>query len=376
MLRARRQLPAALIFALCSLPILGLGVVAAAHAQTQAQPRPAAAPVIEGLEVNADSGLSPGSTLEFTVKGTPNSIARVQVTGTSVSLPLKESKPGVYTGNYTVRKNERGLKSSSVIRADLTRNGRTVNSNFSFPASFGMLAANSVTPASAPRVDRFTLAPVDRLEPGTELRFSLEGTPRAQASIQVPGLPMTLPMHEERPGRYIANYTLRRVDNVAPGPVVATLRNGERLATSQLSIAQQGQPSASTSASASASATSTPMGASGSAVAAPGPLVLQVTSPGPNAAIDSSQMVLQGRTSPGANVRVKVDAVSPATPGRTAVAQAVSDQTVTADANGNFSANFGPQRYAPGTRFEVQLSARQGNQAAVEQRLVLFQRQG
>jgi hypothetical protein len=118
------------------------------------------------------------------------------------------------------------------------------------------------------------------------------------------------------------------------------------------------------------------MGASGTAVAAPGPLVLQVTSPGPNAAVDSSQLVLQGRTSPGANVRVKVDAVSPATPGRTAVAQAVSDQTVTADANGNFSLNFGPQRYAPGTRFEVQLSARQGNQAAVEQRLVLFQRQG
>ncbi len=372
MLRARRQLPAALIFALCSLPFLGLGLVAAAHAQTQAQSRLAAAPVIEGLEVNADSGLSPGSTLEFTVKGTPNSIARVQVTGSSVSLPLKELRPGVYTGNYTVRKNEKGLKPSSLIRADLTRNGRTVNSNFSFPASFAMLAANTVTPAAAPKVERFTLAPVDRLEPGTELKFSLQGTPRAQVSIQVPGLPVTLPMHEERPGQYIANYTLRRVDNVAPGPVVATLRSGERLTTSQLSIGQQ----ATSSASASASASSTPMGASGSAMAAPGPLVLQVTSPGPNAAIDSSQMVLQGRTSPGANVRVKVDAVSPATPGRTAVAQAVSDQTVTADANGNFSANFGPQRYAPGTRFEVQLSARQGNQAAVEQRLVLFQRQG
>ena len=372
MLRARRQLPAALIFALCSLPLFGLGLVAAAHAQTQAQSRPAAAPVIEGLEVNADSGLSPGSTLEFTVKGTPHSIARVQVTGTGVSLPLKESQPGVYTGNYTVRKNERGLKPSSLIRADLTRNGRTVNSDFSFPASFAMLAANTVAPGSAPRVDRFALAPVDRLEPGTELKFSLEGTPRAQASIQVPGLPMTLPMHEERPGRYIANYTLRKVDRVAPGPVVATLRSGERLATSQLAMAQQGTSSTS----ASASASSSPMGASGTAAAAPGPLVLQVTSPGPNAAVDSSQLVLQGRTSPGANVRVKVDAVSPAAPGLTAVAQAVADQTVTADPNGNFSLNFGPQRYAPGTRFEVQLSARQGNQAAVEQRLTLFQRQG
>jgi len=369
MLRARRQLPAALLFALCSLPILGLGLAAAAHAQTQAQStsRPAAAPVIEGLEVNADAGLTPGSTLEFIVRGTPNSIARVQVTGSSVSLPLKESRPGVYTGNYTVRKTERGLKPNSLIRADLTRNGRTVNSDFSFPASFAMLAANSVATGSAPRVERFTLAPVDRLEPGTELKFSLEGTPRSQASIQVPGLPMTLPMHEERPGRYIANYTLRKVDKVAPGPVVATLRNGERLATSQLAIAQQGTSSTATS------GYSAPMGAP---PAAPGPLVLQVTSPGPNAAVDASQLVLQGRTSPGANVRVKVDAVTPTTPGRTPVAQSVSDQTVTADPNGNFSLNLGPQRYAPGTRFEVQLSARQGNQAAVEQRLVLYQRQG
>lgn len=367
--RARR-LPAALIFALCTLPLLGLGLLATAHGQTPSQtaPRASSAPVIEGLEVNADAGFSPGSTLEFTVRGTPNSIARVQVNGSSVSLPLKETRPGTYTGNYTVRKNERGLVPNALIRADLTRNGRTANANFNFPPSFAMLAANTTAAGAAPRVERFTLAPVDRLEPGTELKFSLEGTPRAQAAIQVPGLPMTLPMQEERPGRYIASYTLRKVDKVAPGPVVATLRAGERLATSQLTIPQQSLAGAPAPGAA-------PMGAA--AAAAPGPLVLQVTSPGPNATVDASQLVLQGRTSPGANVRVKVDAVTPTTtPGRTAVAQSVADQTVTADANGNFSLNFGPQRYAPGTRFEVKLSAHQGNQAAVEQRLVLYQRQG
>ena len=239
--KIRARLPAALLFALCtSLPLLGIGLLATAQAQTQTQARVAAAPVIEGLEVNADAGLAPGSTLEFTVRGTPNSIARVQVTGSSVSLPLKETRPGIYTGNYTVRKTERGLVPKALIRADLTRNGRTVNSNFSFPASFAMLAANTTAAAPAPRVDRFTLAPVDRLDPGTELKFSLEGTPRAQVSIQVPGLPMTLPMQEERPGRYSASYTLRKVDTVAPGPVVATIRTGERLATSQLTIPQQG----------------------------------------------------------------------------------------------------------------------------------------
>ena len=176
--KIRARLPAALLFALCtSLPLLGISVLATAQAQTRTQARPAAAPVIEGLEVNADAGLTPGSTLEFTVRGTPDSIARVQVAGSSVSLPLKETRPGIYTGNYTVRKTERGLVPSAMIRADLTHNGRTVNSNFSFPASFAMLAANTTAAAAAPRVDRFTLAPVDRLEPGTELKFALEGTP-------------------------------------------------------------------------------------------------------------------------------------------------------------------------------------------------------
>ena len=107
-----------------------------------------------------------------------------------------------------------------------------------------------------------------------------------------------------------------------------------------------------------------------------GPMVLQITSPGPNAVIDASQLVLQGRTAPGATVNVKVVAVPPTAPGRLAVAQAVTDQTLQADANGNFSLNFGPQRYAPGTRFEVQLIAKHGALAAAEQRLTLFQRQG
>lgn len=238
----RARLPAALFFALSTaLPIAGIGLTAKAHAQAQAPTRIAAAPAaIEALEVNADSGFAPGSTLVFTLRGTPSSIARVQVAGTNVSLPLTESRPGVYTGQFTVRRTERGLVPDALIQAELTHSGRTVNTDFSFPPSFAAApGANAPVAAAGPRVDRFALAPVDRLDPGTELQFALEGTPRAQASIQVPGLPMTLPMQEVRPGRYVANYTLRKIDTVTPGPVVATLRSGERLATSELAIPPQ-----------------------------------------------------------------------------------------------------------------------------------------
>jgi hypothetical protein len=367
----RRRLPAALLaaFSAATVPI-GSVLVAPAHAQTQAQ----SAPAIQGLEVNADAALMPGSTLEFTVRGTPKSNARVRITRSNVSLPLAESQPGVYTGSYTVKKSDRNLDPKALIRADLTRNGRTSTANFSFPPSFAMIHANTpeAQAQAGPRVDRFVLAPVDRIEPGAELKFTLEGTPGAKASVQVPGLLTSLPMQEEKPGRYVASYTVRKADRIAQDkPIVATLRQGQRVATSSLAQPQ--------TAAAGGSPITTPAPAAPPAImGAPstGPLTLQVTSPGPNAAIDSSQLVLQGRTAPGANVRVKVDAVPPTAPGQLAVAQPVTEQTLQADANGNFSLNFGPQRYAPGTRFEVQLSARQGAQVTTEQRLTLFQRQG
>jgi hypothetical protein len=94
-----------------------------------------------------------------------------------------------------------------------------------------------------------------------------------------------------------------------------------------------------------------------------------------NAAIDGGQVTVQGRTSPGALVRIKVDAVTPAVTGRTAVAQPVLSQTVQADMNGNFSFNFGQPRVmpAPGTRYEVSAESVHGGQSS-ESRMVLFQR--
>jgi hypothetical protein len=360
-----RLLAASLFLALCTGLAPGGGWLMPAHAQA----RSSSAPVIQGLEVNADAGLSPGSTLEFTVRGTPKSIARVQVTGSSLTLPLKETRPGVYTGSHTVRKSERGLVAGKLIRADLTANGRTSTANFSFPPSFAAeQQAGNALPAG-PRVDRFVAEPVARLEPGAELKFTLQGTPGSRASVQLPGLPLTIPLREISPGYYSGSYTLRKADVVGSGPVVATLRSGERVVTAQLAAPLS--RSATASAAPVAPAAPATMGAAPASA-----LTLQVTSPGPNAVIDASQAVLQGRTAPGANVHVKVDAVLPSAPGRMSVAQSVTEQTVQADGNGNFSLNFGPQRFAPGTRFEVQLSARQGTQATPGQRLVLYQRQG
>lgn len=341
--------------------VLALPLAGLSGSPAQAQTRVAPAPVIDGLEVNADAALRPGSTLEFTLRGTPGGTARVQVAGSDVKVPLQEDTRGVYTGHYTVRRAERGLAPGSLIRSQLTVAGRTSQASFNFPPSFAAAqqGRTSAVAAAGTRVDRFVATPVDRLAPGTELKFVLDGTPAAQASIQVPGLPLTIPMQEQTPGHYLASYTLRLQDTVTPGPVVATLRKGERIATAQLAeslVAGAARPPAAAMGAAPASA-----------------LSLQVTSPGPNAVIDAGQVLLQGRTAPGANVHVRVDAVPPSAPGRASVAVPVVEQTVQADASGNFSLNFGSRRFAPGTRFEVQMSARQGGVSTAEQRLVLYQ---
>lgn len=365
------RLPAA---ALCLCLAAASAMPWAAQAQTTL-----AAPAIETLEINADAAFQSGSTLEFMVRGTPRGIARVQVDGSDIDLALRETRPGTYTGTYTVKRADR-LQPNALIRATLVAGGRTTASSFSFPPSFKVAAVPPLAspssasppvavqapppPAGQVRIDRFEATPVQRLEPGAQLRFAVEGAPGATATVQWPGLAGALLLREEWPGQYAGTYTLRAQDTIGNGPVVATLSSGQRRATAHLTtpLVQAALPSA---------ASAGTMGA-----AAQSALALEVTSPGPNAIIDASQAVLSGRTAPGALVRVRVDAIPPAAPGRAVVAQSVTRQTVQADANGSFTVRIGPDSAPPGSRLEVQLTATQGTQTTPEQRLVLFQRQG
>jgi hypothetical protein len=474
----RIQLAAALFL---GLPAATSLVAVPAHAQSRAAP----APEIEELEVNANRGVSAGSTLRFTVRGTPRGKARVQLQGSKVAVPLRETARGVYSAAYTVRQSDR-IDPNRLIRATLSVGSRTVVSDYSFPPAFIALANNAPAvpprsqaqaqsqpqppvppqvqaqpqpqlqpqpqpPVEALRIERFSAAPVARLEPGTELRFTLSGNPGAMASFEVPGVASGLPMRETRPGFYVGSYTLRQQDNVTAGPVVATLRSGDRWVTAQLpallvtdttapvignlsprqgdvvpsgavttisgsiddaggtgvdprsvrvSIAGRdvtpdtqvtpqtfsyrgtlspGRHTAEVSArdlagNASQKSWTFEVG-SAAGPALSGTLPLQVVSPGANAAVNGSDVVIQGRTAPGANVRVKVDAVAPASGNRASVAQLVTQQSIVADANGNFSFTLGAYRGAAGTRYEVSMLANQGTQTA-EQRLVLFQRPG
>jgi hypothetical protein len=190
-------------------------------------------PELRSLQVGTDDGLRAGARLDFTVEGTPRGQVGLALRGAPRTIMLKETSRGVYTGSYTIRRQDR-LSESSAIRATLKVRNRSIATNYSFPAGIAGQSV-AVVPPSGLKIDRFTVAPVDKLEPGAELRFTLNGAPGGTAEFDIPGVINNVAMREVRPGVYEGGYTIRRLDNLAPSrPVVATLRVGDRAVTSAL----------------------------------------------------------------------------------------------------------------------------------------------
>lgn len=194
-----------------------------------------AAPQLRSMQVGSDSGLRAGAQLDFTVEGTPRGQVSLTIRGIPRTLVLKETERGVYTGSYTVRRQDR-VEENSQIRATLRVRNRTTAANYTFPA--GMGDTSVATAPAGLKIDRFSVAPIDKLEPGAELRFTLNGMAGGVAEFDIPGVVNNVPMREVRPGVYEGAYTIRRLDNLAPSrPVVATLRLGDRAVTSTLTQA-------------------------------------------------------------------------------------------------------------------------------------------
>lgn len=199
----------------------------------------AAAPELRSIEVLTDGDLEPGSRLRIKVVGTPRGLAIVRIRGVKESIALSEIGPGVYIGRYTIKRSDR-IDDDAEIRATLRAAGRTAAASYSVAevmsgTSVATPAPIVVGPAPPWRIERFAMAPLDRIEPGDELRFALDGAPGAGVLVDIPGMATDVALREIRPGHYEGSYTVRRSDNLTlPRPIVATLRAGDRVATASL----------------------------------------------------------------------------------------------------------------------------------------------
>jgi hypothetical protein len=388
-----------------------------------------AAPQITGFEMEPVDKIAAGSELFFRVQGTPNARATVRVAGVPRTLVLQEVDDGVYEGSYTLRPRDRATQASNAT-ASLKRAGRTTSSTLGQLAAAAP-AAPPVVSAQPPRpavgslaISRFHVRPIDKIEPGTELRFSAEGTPGARAFLTIENVANAVPMRETSPGRYEGTYTIKRFDRIYEGmPIIASLeangqtvrsnlarggmlvdarpptvrnlhpRDGETVhAAGPVSVSGTfddrggvgvdpasvrvlvgGRYVADVTA---RDAAGNPVRSTWNFVVEQQPtaavgLPLEVTSHSPNAVVAPGRLQVRGRTAPHATVDVEVTGLA-AVAGMIGVSQKLYSERVTADGAGNFQFSFQPQLQVPGMRYEVELKAHSGNLTR-DNKLVLFQ---
>lgn len=91
-----------------------------------------------------------------------------------------------------------------------------------------------------PQIEGFNVDEVRRLVPGTELNFSLYGTPGGIASLRITGATRTLPLTEVEGGQYEGSYIISSRDKIAArSQVTANLRIGNQVASTVLNESLQ-----------------------------------------------------------------------------------------------------------------------------------------
>lgn len=226
------------------IPLFTAGLVGAAPTAVSAQSINArSAPQISNFTVDLSDQLTPGSDIDFTLEGAPRGQATVRLNGIAKNIVLREVEPGVYEGTYTLSRRDR-LTAPPTARATLRgKKGATVVSRVlaatAAPvAAAPAAAAPAIAALAAPVIERFSVAPVARIEPGAELRFAANGTPGARASFSIDGVVRDVPMRELRPGHYEGAYTIRRNDNFPPSlNIVGTIEANGKSVQSRLNQA-------------------------------------------------------------------------------------------------------------------------------------------
>ncbi len=209
---------------------VALAQVALVPQSATAQPR-YASPVISGFDVKQVERLIPGSEMVFTLYGTPGADARINIEGINGQYLLPEAEPGVYVGSYTIRSYDR-ISASSMVTANL----RLGNEVATVVLDESLLAGapwrsqpGSVPSGLAPRIESFTVAPINRIEPGSELFFTLAGTTGGKASVRINGMEGKVFLDETTAGNYRGSYTVKSRDRItANSRVAANLRAGSR----------------------------------------------------------------------------------------------------------------------------------------------------
>ncbi len=196
--------------------------IAPVPAQAQQAGSYSSTPRIHGFDVVSVRQLTAGQDLLFTLYGSPGGTATVQIGDATGRLLLDEIEAGVYEGAYTISARDR-LTRDSTATANLRLGNQVASSVLDDSLLTGAGArwpGGSATANAVPSISRFDVNPPNQLEAGSELIFTLEGSPDASASVRIDGVRGKLALEQVRPGVYEGSYPIKSRDRIAPDTVV------------------------------------------------------------------------------------------------------------------------------------------------------------
>ena len=206
-----------------------------AFLSTSAYAQQAAAPRIDGFDVEPAMRLTTGNDLLFTLYGSAGGTATVRISGAVNRFLLDETEAGVYEGVYTIKNTDR-ITAGSLVTANLRVGNRIATDTLDESLLAGAAsrsdtqrAADAAALGTLPRIDRFEVVPAARLDAGTDLFFTLSGSPNGTASVRINGMVGKVSLAEVGAGVYEGVYTIRNRDRIASNSdTTATLRRGDR----------------------------------------------------------------------------------------------------------------------------------------------------
>lgn len=189
-------------------------------------------PHIDGFNVDEVRNLTPGTELKFDLYGSPGGVASLHIAGAQRNLTLSENNPGEYSGVYTISSRDR-ITAKSAVTGNLRVRNQVATSILSESLQRGATVQSAKQPqAATPQISRFDVQPANDVSNGSELAFTLKGTPGGKADIKIDGAQGHFFLDEVRSGEYAGIYTIRRNDHIMPlSPVLATLRIGQNVST-------------------------------------------------------------------------------------------------------------------------------------------------
>ena len=306
-----------------------------------APPAVAAMPNIERFGVTPVAKIEPGADLRFNAIGTPGGRALLTIDGVVRDVPMQEIRPGRYEGAYTIKRND-NFPASLTITMSLEANGQVSRSRLN-QALLVDARAPTVKNLSPKNNEVVTNNPV--LVSATFDDMGGVGIDPKTVKLSIGGVDKT-------PNATITPQFLTWRGDLRAGnyPVEVTASDNAGNAVKQNWVFAVG---------------------SAQAPAAAAVMPLEITSHANNAQVSNGSVEVRGRTVPDAKVDVQVQAIA-AIAGIFGINQQILNQSIRADAQGNFAFSFQPQIPVPGARFEATITASRGDQTR-EVRLVLFQ---